>query len=142
MGDLLFVYGTLRKDLKTEMHQMLASNSTYVGQGRIHGQLYDLGNYPGVFLREGCSDTVLGEVYAVNPEQASRTWEVLDHYEGCGPAHPEPHEYRRQKVHVFLKDGNKVDTWAYILTSLPPAAIRVPGGDYVAWRRQRQDQTG
>ena len=135
IDDLLFVYGTLRKDPKNDMYRMLARFSTFVGEGQIQGELYDLRTYPGVFLREACVDMVLGEVYALNSHHASRTWEVLDKYEASGPNDPEPHEYRRQKVEVFLNDGSEIDTWAYILTSLAPTAVRVPGGDYVAWRR-------
>jgi gamma-glutamylcyclotransferase (GGCT)/AIG2-like uncharacterized protein YtfP len=133
-GNLLFVYGTLRKDPKNEMYHTLARFSIYVGEGQIRGELYDLGTYPGVFLQEGSTGDVLGEVYELNAQHAGRTWQVLDSYEGCGPDCPEPHEYRRQRVPVLLNDGNKVEAWAYILTSLPPAAVRVPGGDYLAWR--------
>ena len=135
MDDLLFVYGTLRKDSRNVINPMLARDSTYVGDGHIQGELYDLGTYPGVFLNGGFSDMVMGEVYALNSHRASITWDVLDKYEGCGPTNPEPHEYRRQKVHVFLNDGTEVDASAYILTRVPPRAVRVPGGDYSTWRR-------
>ena len=138
MGDLLFVYGTLRKDPKNEMHHVLARYSISVGEGRIRGELYDLGTYPGVVLRDGCVDMMLGEVYGLNSQHASRMWQVLDHYEGCGPDCPEPHEYRRQRVHVFLDDGNEIDAWAYILTSLSPAAVRLPASDYLAWQKERR----
>jgi gamma-glutamylcyclotransferase (GGCT)/AIG2-like uncharacterized protein YtfP len=137
-GDLLFVYGTLRMNSKKETNPMLARDSTYIGDARIRGELYDLGTYPGVFLKERCLDLVLGEVYALNPDRASRTWQILDHYEGCGPDDPEPHEYRRQNVHVFLNDGDEVDASAYLLNSLPPAAVRVPGGDYLTRRQKPQ----
>ena len=81
---------------------------------------------------------VLGEVYGLNSQHAARMWRVLDNYEGCGPDCAEPHEYRRQRVHVFLDDGDELDAWAYILTSLSPAAVRVPGGDYLAWQKERR----
>jgi gamma-glutamylcyclotransferase (GGCT)/AIG2-like uncharacterized protein YtfP len=138
LDDLLFVYGTLRRDSRKVINPMLARDSTYVGDGRIHGELYDLGTYPGVFLSEGCSDVVIGEVYALTSHRASRTWQELDHYEGCGPDDPEPHEYRRQQIHVFLNDGTEVDASAYILTSLAPAAVRVPDGDYQTRRQQAE----
>lgn len=138
-GDLLFVYGTLRKNPINGTHPNLARCSTHVGNGQIHGELYDLGTYPGVFLREGCLDRVLGEVYALDSHSALRTWQILDHYEKCAPDDPEPHEYRREKVHVFLDDGNEIDSWVYILTSVPPVAVRVLGGDYLAWHRQKYD---
>jgi gamma-glutamylcyclotransferase (GGCT)/AIG2-like uncharacterized protein YtfP len=138
MGELLFVYGTLRKDSQKMMNPMLAHDSTYVGDARIQGELYDLGTYPGVFLNEGCADIVMGEVYALNPQHASRTWQVLDHYEGCGPDDDEPHAYRRRKVRAFLNDGNEVDAWAYFLTSLPAKAVRIPNGDYLSCHRKAQ----
>jgi gamma-glutamylcyclotransferase (GGCT)/AIG2-like uncharacterized protein YtfP len=138
MGDLLFVYGTLRSDPKNEMHRTLACFSAFVGDGRIRGDLYDLGSYPGVFLTDGCLGMVHGEVYGLSFQHALQTWRVLDNYEGCSPDSPEPHEYRRQRVRVFLDDGNEVEAWAYLLTSLPSGAVRVPGGDYLAWQKERR----
>jgi gamma-glutamylcyclotransferase (GGCT)/AIG2-like uncharacterized protein YtfP len=138
-GDLLFVYGTLRKNSEQELNSMMARDSTFVGDGKIHGELYDLGTYPGAFVEGGCSDMVMGEVYALNSDGGSRKWQELDHYEGCGPHDPEPHEYRRQKVHVFLNDGTEVDASAYVLTRLPATAVRIPDGDYLTWRRQKSD---
>ena len=130
IGNLLFVYGTLRRDANRIVHSMLAPHSTYVGEGRIHAELYDLGSYPGASLREPCPDIVVGEVYALDSAHASRTWQVLDKYEGCGPDETEPTPYRRQKVNVFLNDGNQLVAWAYVLTAVPAQAVRIPSGDY------------
>ncbi len=137
-GEQLFVYGTLRKDPKNEMNHTLARYSVYVGEGRVRGELYDLGTYPGVFLKDGCVDMVHGELYGLTLSDTPRTWQVLDKYEGCAPDCPEPHKFRRQKVHVFLDEGSELDAWAYILKSLPPEAVRVPGGDYIAWQKERR----
>ncbi len=38
LDDLLFVYGTVRKDSRKLINPMLARDSTYVGYGRIHGE--------------------------------------------------------------------------------------------------------
>lgn len=135
--DLLFVYGTLRKDPNNEINHALLRSSTYVGHGRILGELYDLGKYPGVFVKDQCGETVVGEVYRLDGEQATEAWEGLDRYEGCSPGCPDPHEYQRRRVSIILDDGSEVDAWAYILTCLPPGAVRVPGGDYLAWRKER-----
>jgi gamma-glutamylcyclotransferase (GGCT)/AIG2-like uncharacterized protein YtfP len=140
IGELLFVYGSLRKDSKNDMHQLLARNSTFVGAGRIQGELYDLGTHPGVVIGERCSDTVVGEVYALTSDQVADMWQVLDRYEGCGPDDPGPHEYRRQVVRVILDNGDELDAWAYILATRPRTAVSVPGADYIDWQRQKQDQ--
>jgi gamma-glutamylcyclotransferase (GGCT)/AIG2-like uncharacterized protein YtfP len=140
-SDLLFVYGTLRKEARHEMYHVLATHSTYLGEGRIHGELFDLGPYPAVWLREGCVDVVLGEVYELNSQGAGWTWRVLDSYEKCGPGDAMPHEYRRQRVHVFLSDGKELEVWAYVLNRLPVTATRIPSGDYLAWLRKERRQS-
>jgi Gamma-glutamyl cyclotransferase, AIG2-like len=82
--------------------------------------------------------SAIGEIYALNSERASRTWRVLDNYERCAKPDHEPHVFRRQKVDVLLSDGQELDAWAYILAELPTTeAVRVPGGNYVAWHRQK-----
>ena len=123
---MLFVYGTLRKDQKDEMCPLLAGHAAYVGEGRVHGELYDLTAYPGMFMREGCLEMVRGEVYELDSNHILRIGAGLDEYEGVVLMIRDTHEYRRQKVHVFLDTGTEVDAWPYVLRSLPPGAVRAP----------------
>jgi gamma-glutamylcyclotransferase (GGCT)/AIG2-like uncharacterized protein YtfP len=140
--DRLFVYGTLRKERNHQMYRVLARYAIYVGDGSIRGELYDLGEYPGVMLPENCPDTVFGEVYELRSQNASQAWRELDEYEGCGPADPEPQEYERRWVPVTLTDGTETNAWAYVLHALPTRAVRVPSGDYLTWRQRQRQQNG
>ena len=138
--ELLFVYGTLRKDSNHPMHHLLARNSTYFGEGRVRGEMYDLGRYPGIVLNAGSPEFAHGEVYGIKSDHASETLRILDDYEGCGPENPEPHEYIRQRVPVILVGGKGVVAWAYVLGTLPKGAARVPTGDYLAWVRRSREK--
>lgn len=135
--DLLFVYGTLRTGFQHPMSEVLASFSAAEGNGQISGDLYDLGEYPGVVLSSNCRNRVVGELRALDPDQAQAAWQVLDEYEECTPAFPEPHQYERRMVRVILADGIETEAWAYILRTLKPGAVRIPSGDYLAWCQQR-----
>lgn len=48
MTNLLFVYGTLRKDVRNSMFHLLAREARFVGRARMQGLLFDLGDYPGL----------------------------------------------------------------------------------------------
>jgi gamma-glutamylcyclotransferase (GGCT)/AIG2-like uncharacterized protein YtfP len=119
------------------MYRTLARYSRYLAHGSVEAELYDLGDYPGIVLSPGRQSRALGEVYALNSKRTDEIWPVLDAYEGCGANDPEPHEYRRERVQVTLSGGSKLDAWAYVLQHVPETAVRVLGGDYLAWRRQR-----
>jgi len=132
-GDLLFVYGTLRNNVGHRMHQILARSAACIGEGRVRGELYDLGAYPGLVLKEDCCGFVSGELYAIDPANARSTWEAIDEYEGCAPTNPEPHEYARTEVRVYLPDGGAATAYAYVLQRVRRGAVLIPGGDYLAW---------
>jgi len=128
----LFVYGTLRRDQRHEMFRLLARHARFIGDGTIRGKLYDLGTYPGWVPSPG--GNVLGEVYAIDPEQWEGIISRLDDYEGCSASDPEPHEYRRVVVDVTLSNGQTVDAWAYRLSHQPEQSREIRSGDYLAWR--------
>jgi gamma-glutamylcyclotransferase (GGCT)/AIG2-like uncharacterized protein YtfP len=74
----LFVYGTLRPASGHPMARQLAAHATALGQGWMHGLLYDLGEYPGAIARPG-SARVHGEIFEIADD--SPLWAELDHYE-------------------------------------------------------------
>lgn len=133
---LLFVYGTLRKALEHEMHRVLARGARFVGEAALRGALYDLGAYPGLVTEGDGLDCVSGELYALGPDDAEATLALLDAYEGCANSDPEPHEYRRALVQVRFANGSQRAAWTYLLNRSHAGLQRIPGGDYVAWRRR------
>src|SRR5206468_11981026 len=76
----LFVYGTLRKQVKHPTHQILARHGSYIGMGVFQGRLYNLGRYPGGVASAEKSDRVIGEGYEL--ELITEALEFLDDYDG------------------------------------------------------------
>jgi gamma-glutamylcyclotransferase (GGCT)/AIG2-like uncharacterized protein YtfP len=64
MSRLVFVYGTLRRGQRNDIHRYQPA-PRYVADATISGTLYHLGAYPGVVL--GTSGSVVGEVYEIKP---------------------------------------------------------------------------
>jgi gamma-glutamylcyclotransferase (GGCT)/AIG2-like uncharacterized protein YtfP len=131
----LFVYGTLRKALTHGKFAILSQGARYLGPARAQGRMYDLGAYPGIVVSNHSEDHVLGELYSLDPAQAAKTWRALDEYEGCAESDPEPHEYDRKQIRVVGDDGREMNAWAYVLRNVPETAVLIPGGDYLAWRK-------
>lgn len=127
----LFVYGTLRRDLAHEMFHLLARTARFVGEARVAGRLYDLGDYPGMTLSPN-GRYVKGEIYDVRSDQWERVIQRLDEYENCRQDDPEPHEYRRELVHAELPSGQTVQAWAYVLNRPAQGLREIASGDYLA----------
>jgi gamma-glutamylcyclotransferase (GGCT)/AIG2-like uncharacterized protein YtfP len=132
----LFVYGSLRKALGHEMHHVLARAAHFLGHATVRGALYDLGAYPGLVTAAAGAGLVSGEVYLLAAETAEATLTILDAYEGCARSDPEPQEYRREVVPVSFDDDTEGEAWTYVLNRPHAGLPRIPGGDYVAWRRR------
>jgi gamma-glutamylcyclotransferase (GGCT)/AIG2-like uncharacterized protein YtfP len=111
---------------------MLARHARFLGEAIATGKLYDLGDYPGMVYPE--HGNVVGEVYAVVPEDWEMVIRRLDEYEGCGDADPQPHEYRREVINTRLVDGKSIPAWAYVLNRLPAQPREIQSGDYLSWR--------
>ncbi|HEV7764753.1 MAG TPA: gamma-glutamylcyclotransferase family protein [Thermoanaerobaculia bacterium] len=128
----LFVYGTLRNDPSHEMFHLLARNAKFVGEARVAGRLYDLGEYPGMTVQADGGKYVKGELYDVRPERWADVIQQLDRYEGCADGDPEPREYRRELVRAQLSNGRPVDAWAYVLNCPSRGLSEITSGDYLA----------
>jgi len=131
----IFIYGTLREACGHPMHELLAGHSLLLGNGSTPGELYDLGDYPGILIRAGSDRRTHGELYEINPMDEVELWKTLDDYEGCGADDPEPHLYSRSLISVTLNDGSDCEAWTYALRQLPVSAKLISSGDYVAWKR-------
>ncbi|MDA1121025.1 MAG: gamma-glutamylcyclotransferase [Bacteroidetes bacterium] len=112
MTEKLFVYGTLKRDQQHNEARFLSSNSNFLGAGKIKGQLFDLGNYPGLTLPENADTWVFGEVFEI--EDVNKVLRVIDEYEGD--------EFDRVEKPVFVGD-QVLNCWVYLFnrnTSLFP----------------------
>ncbi|HEY8095251.1 MAG TPA: gamma-glutamylcyclotransferase family protein [Methylobacter sp.] len=115
--DYLFVYGTLRRDANSEMHQLLAQYAEFADDASYQGKLYKVDYYPGAVPSDNPNDVVQGEVYLFH--QADVALPLLDQYEEFGPEFPEPNEYIRLKQTVALKNGRTVLAWVYLYNHSP-----------------------
>jgi len=138
--DLVFVYGTLRRDFGHAAHARFLAGAEFVGHATAPGRLYDLGPYPCMVAapKEDDADagheaaTVRGEIYRLT---GPATLGQLDVYEGCDPADPRAGagEYRRVGRPATLDTGVRVEVWVYLYNrALPPGARRVRSGDICA----------
>jgi gamma-glutamylcyclotransferase (GGCT)/AIG2-like uncharacterized protein YtfP len=128
--DLLFVYGTLRRDTSSEMHHLLARYAAFVSEGTYQGQLYRVDDYPGVVPSDDPAERVKGEVYALTEPETVLA--KLDRYEECGPGFAEPGEYIRRREEILLSDNTTLHAWVYIYDRPTDNLERIPFGDFLA----------
>lgn len=125
LADHLFAYGTLRRAVGHAMHDVLAPQSTFVGEGVVSARMFDLGSYPGIVLSDEPADRVMGDVFHLAPDSAESLLASLDDYEGIGSEHEPPHEYVRKVVDVRMADGRSIEAWAYVLVGSVPSRPRI-----------------
>jgi gamma-glutamylcyclotransferase (GGCT)/AIG2-like uncharacterized protein YtfP len=124
----VFVYGTLRRDARGPTQSALTRDWSFEGYGTIEAELYDFGAYPGAIASSAPGAKVRGEIYAI--PDAAETLALLDHYEGCGPGHEQPHEFTRAVADVALESGGAARAWVYWYQP-EPRGRRLPSGDYL-----------
>jgi gamma-glutamylcyclotransferase (GGCT)/AIG2-like uncharacterized protein YtfP len=124
----LFVYGTLRRGHAHPMHASLSSAASFVGEARVRGRLYLVAHYPGLVL-DDASSWVLGELYHLRDPSVLP---LLDDFEGVGPDHPEPREYRRVERTVELLSGGGCSAWVYEYARPTEERLRIHSGDFLS----------
>ena len=83
-----------------------------VGQAKVKGTLYDMGDYPAA-IPSSTEQFIIGELYRIRNEKEF-TWAIcqLDDYEGVlVESHEEP-LYRRELCEVDI-NGQSVSAWIY-----------------------------
>ena len=123
----LFVYGTLMQSNSHPMYQALIAGSEFICYGWITAQLYQIHDYPGVIESDAEQDKVYGEVYRLTDPGLLA---VLDDFETCSNAFPEPHEYRRKEIEVFISRTKSLQSWAYIYNHPVDPAKRIRSGKF------------
>jgi len=108
--EYLFVYGTLKRNIKNSKNDLLKKYASFVGEGFVYGKLYKVSYYPGAVLDDKRKHKIYGEIYKLKDPVSA--FKVLDRYEECGEEFKEPWEYRRVKTKAFLKDG-EMEVWIY-----------------------------
>jgi gamma-glutamylcyclotransferase (GGCT)/AIG2-like uncharacterized protein YtfP len=117
-GELVFVYGTLRRGAS---HHFRMQCAEFVRAGSVRGQLFRVTWYPALLC--GGTDLVKGELYRVS----SSSFAELDEFEGC--------EYRRIKTEVLLEDGASEQAWVWEWLGNTNKLVRVLSGDWLQEER-------
>ena len=112
---------------------ILIQKAKLIGPGKINGQLFDLGAYPGlVYIAEG-KTKVQGQIFEL--DQVVDTLSFLDAYEGFDPHHPQQGEYIRKICPVSNELGEIYYCQTYIYQGDLNGKILIPSGDYSAFVR-------
>ncbi|QXV64522.1 gamma-glutamylcyclotransferase [Mucilaginibacter sp. 21P] len=137
MTDLLFIYGTLLNS-DNEFGSYLKQNCSFVTFGHLQGQLYDLGEYPGIVISSKVDQEVYGSVFEMRdqPEILRR----LDYYESVGPDEEQPNLYRRE-IHPVKTIRGIMQAWVYVYNRSVEYAIAIPGGDYLKYLNKKSPGT-
>ncbi len=133
--DKLFVYGSLMGGIQSPIATYLKSKSTFLGEGYVYGQLFDIGKYPGLVHDNQLTSKVIGHIF-----QLSHPTEMLpnlDYYECVGEGFEQPNEYRREAITVHL-NGRKSLCWAYLYNSVTDNLQQIESGNYLTYFQQNQ----
>jgi gamma-glutamylcyclotransferase (GGCT)/AIG2-like uncharacterized protein YtfP len=107
-----------------------------VGDAKVKGYLYDMGNYP-VAAPTHDEAFIVGELYVLNNEnEFSWAMAQLDDYEGINADEGEVAMYRRERVPVFINDAT-VDAWVYWYTGEVSNHPIVASGDVLQFIQQK-----
>lgn len=126
-GELLFVYGTLRRDCTSGAHATYLADAQFIARATLNGKLFRVSYYPALVLDENAGK-VTGEVYQLaSAEQLAR----LDAYEECTyPALPQQ-EYQRLQVQVLTDAGAHLSAWVYAYQRNCDQLELIASGDFL-----------
>lgn len=120
-ASLLFVYGSLKRGGK--LHHQLAGDARFLGQARIHGELFHIKGeaWPGAFSTLSPS-YVHGELYKL--AKPLEMLKKLDRIEGC-------HEglFSRELVDAW-KGNDKLKAWVYFCKVEEKKGSRIANGNF------------
>ena len=108
----LFVYGSLRSGFRSPAYEYISKYFTFVGDARIKGKLYDLGEYPAA-IPVAEDSFIIGELYTIkNEHEFSWAMAQLDDYEGLNVEAGEEKLYHRKIEEVYI-NNQVVSEWVY-----------------------------
>ena len=128
-AEFIFVYGTLRKQMASDMYHVLARYCDYFSDGVMRGRLYEVCGYPGAIESGDTNDKVSGELYKMHDPKLVLA--RLDEYEECSDRFPMPHEYSRKPLSIVLSGGDSVVAWVYIYKHDVSKLRQILSGDYL-----------
>ncbi|HEY4054122.1 MAG TPA: gamma-glutamylcyclotransferase family protein [Terriglobales bacterium] len=134
MKRYLFSYGTLLPDHAPAEIAPVVRRLRRISRGKVKGQLYDLGDYPGAVLSK-TGAVIVGQIFEL-PEDPE-VLQKLDEYEGFDPAQPQASLFVRKKALVSVNNAKRVWCWVYVYNRHPGRSSAVVGGDFSKLRSNR-----
>ena len=126
--NLLFVYGTLRRGFDLH-HHLVRLGAKCRGRGKVAGELFERGRYPGAQASVRKGKWIHGEMYELpRPECNLR---VLDRIEGFKPRAPLRGEFAREITNVAMESRETRRAWIYWLNRAVPRRQSIVSGDYL-----------
>jgi gamma-glutamylcyclotransferase (GGCT)/AIG2-like uncharacterized protein YtfP len=127
--EFIFVYGTLRKHITSNIHHLISSHCEYFSDGFMHGTLYEVCGYPGAIESGDANAKVFGELYTMLDRNLVLA--RLDDYEECSDSFSVPYEYSRKQLSIELVGGSSVLAWVYLYNHDVSKLQQIISGDYL-----------
>ncbi len=124
--DYVALYGSLMRDEEAEDKPDVSSHVDFVGEATLRGDLYDLGDYPGLVPGRG---SVRAELFKLKDREALAK---VDRFERYDAGNREQSLYIRRLVRMA---NPQLDAWVYVYNGDVSSAHAVKDGD---WRRRQQ----
>jgi gamma-glutamylcyclotransferase (GGCT)/AIG2-like uncharacterized protein YtfP len=132
----LFVYGSLRKGFQNPVFNYIHDYFDFVGNARVKGLLYDMGDYPAAVPSQD-ERFIVGELYSIkHPDEFAWAIGQLDDYEGISPEPGEQASYRRELVTVYV-ENRPVKAWIYWYAGDVSGKPMVASGDVFQYYRDK-----
>jgi gamma-glutamylcyclotransferase (GGCT)/AIG2-like uncharacterized protein YtfP len=133
----LFVYGSLRSGFRSPAYEYISRYFDLVGEGKVKGELYDLGTYPAARPTDN-NKFIIGELYRIRNEKEF-AWAIgqLDDYEGVNVAFDEMLLYRREITEVQI-DNKITNAWIYWYVGDVKDKPVIDSGDVLQYMEQKK----
>ncbi len=134
----LFVYGSLRSGFHSPAYNYVSRYFTLVGEAKVKGLLYDMGDYP---VGVSCSDTkfIVGELYQINHKEAfDFAIAQLDDYEGLNGEDNEDVLYERTVTEIIINETTTL-AWTYWYKGNTANKPIVISGDVLQYFEQKKN---
>jgi gamma-glutamylcyclotransferase (GGCT)/AIG2-like uncharacterized protein YtfP len=133
----LFVYGSLRSGFNHPAYAYISDNFTLIGDAKVRGKLYDLGEYPAALPDSG-DHFIVGELYAMKEDQEF-SWVIaqIDDYEGVYAEPGESPLYRRELAAIYLHN-QETTAWIYWYNNDIIGKPVISSGDVLQYLQQKK----
>lgn len=133
----LFVYGSLRSGFHSPVYEYISRFFTFVGEAKVKGKLFDLGEYPAAIPAEE-DFFIIGELYiAKNQQEFSWAIGQLDDYEGLDVEEGETPLYERKVTEVHTND-QVTHAWVYWYNGDVSGKPVIASGDMLEYLKNKK----